>query len=119
MKMDRTTEDITGPLPSKIMEHYKDVHLDIDILYVNKTPFLLAISRDIGFIHCRPMSCNVTKRIQNVMKQITLDYQARGFNVATVFGDGEFEHLIDWMRNELNINLKTCAADLICLELKT
>ena len=111
VKMDRTTEDVAAPLPPKIIEHYKDIHLNIDILYVNQTPFLLEISRDIGFFHCRPMSRHVTKRIQNAMKQITLNYQARGFNVATAFGDGEFEHLTDWMSNELHINLTTCAVD--------
>ena len=45
------------------------------------------------------------------MKQVILDYQARGFNVATIFGDDEFDHLLDWMRSELNINLTACAAD--------
>ena len=109
--MDRTTDDIAAPVPPEIMKHYKDVHLDIDILFVNKTAFLLAISRDIGFIHCRPMSNSVTKRVQNVMKHITLDYHARGFNVATAFGDGAFKHLTHWMRSELHINLTTCAAD--------
>ena len=59
--MDQTTEDVAAPSPPKIPEHYKDIHLDIDILYVNQTAFLLAISRDIGFIHCRPMSSNVTE----------------------------------------------------------
>ena len=57
------------------------------------------------------MSNSVTKRIQNAMKQITLDYQARGFNVVTAFGNDEFDHLKDWMRSELHINLDTCAAD--------
>ena len=111
VKMDRTTEDVAAPLPKKILEHYKDVHLNIDILYVNQTPFLLAISRDIGFIHCRPMPNNVTKQIQNALKQITLDYQVGGFNVASAFGNGEFDHLKDWMRGELHINLDACAAD--------
>ena len=45
------------------------------------------------------------------MKQITLDYQTREFNVATVFGDGAFKHLTDWMGSELYINLTTCGAD--------
>ena len=58
VKMDRTTKDVTAPLPHKILEHYKDIHLDIDILYVNQTAFLLEISRDIRFIYCRP--CQVT-----------------------------------------------------------
>ena len=46
------------------------------------------------------------------MKQITLNYQARGFNVLTDFDDGEFDHLKDSMRSKLNIDLDTCAADL-------
>ena len=62
MKIDRTTKDIVAPVPPEIMKHYKDIHLDIDILFVNKTVFLLAILRDIGFIHCRPMSSGVTKK---------------------------------------------------------
>ena len=37
------------------------IHLDIDILFVNKTAFLLVISWDIGFIHCIPMVSSVTK----------------------------------------------------------
>ena len=63
VKMDRTTEDIVAPVPPEIMKHYKDIHLDIDTLFVNKTAFLLAISRDIGSIHCRPISSSVTKRV--------------------------------------------------------
>ena len=52
LKMDRTTEDVAASLPPKIMKHYKEINLDIDVLFVNQTPFLLEISRDIGFIHC-------------------------------------------------------------------
>ena len=45
------------------------------------------------------------------MKKITLDCKARGFNGVTTFWDGVFEHLTDWMRNELHVTLITCAAD--------
>ena len=31
--------------------------------------------------------------------------------MATAFGDGEFDHLKDWMRSELHIDLDTCATD--------
>ena len=54
VKMDRTTEDVAASLPPKILKHYKDIHLDIDILYANQTAFLLEILRGIGFIHCNP-----------------------------------------------------------------
>ena len=55
VNIDRTTEDVATPLPPKILKHYKDIKLNIDIQYVNQTAFLLAISRDIGFIYCGPM----------------------------------------------------------------
>ena len=61
IKMNRTTEDIATPVPPEIIRYYKDIHLDIDILFMNKTAFLLMISRDIGFIHCRPVSSSITK----------------------------------------------------------
>ena len=111
VQMNRTTEDVAAPLMSKIIEPYKDIHLNIDMLYVNQTPFLFAISRDIGCIHCRPMSNNAIKQIQNAIKQIILDYQARGSNVVSAFGYSEFDHLKNWMRGELHVDLDTCAAD--------
>ena len=48
VKMDRTTEDIATPVPPEIIEHYKYIHLDIDLLFANKIPFILVKSRDIG-----------------------------------------------------------------------
>ena len=48
VKMDRKTDDIATPVPSEIMKHYKEIHVDVDILFINKTEFLLAISRNIG-----------------------------------------------------------------------
>ena len=74
VQTDQTTEHIAAPVSPEIMEHYKDIHLDIDTLFMNKTVFLSAISRDIQFIHYRPMSSSVIKQVQNAMKQITLNY---------------------------------------------
>ena len=111
VKMDRTTEDMAAPVPPTIMKYYRDVHLDIDILFVNRVAFLLATSRDIGFIHCKALLSKHGKRIKNGLQQIVLDYQARGFKVVSMFGDGEFDPLVDWVQSELHIDLVTCAAD--------
>ena len=64
VKIDRTTEDIAASVPPEIMNHYKDIHLDIDILFVNKIPFLLVISWDIRFIHCKVMVSNHSNRVE-------------------------------------------------------
>ena len=105
VKMDRTTEDLAAPVPSTVMEYYSDIHLDIDVLFVNKIPFLLATSRDVSFIHCKAILTNHRKRIRNGLQQIVLDYEARGFKVVSLFRDGEFEPLVDWVQSELHIDL--------------
>ena len=40
VKMGRTTEDLAAPVPPMIMEYYSNIHLNIDVLFVNKIPFL-------------------------------------------------------------------------------
>ena len=53
--MNISTEDIAAPVPPEIMKHYNKIHLDIDILFVNKALFFLAILLDIVFIHYMSM----------------------------------------------------------------
>ena len=109
--MDRTTQDVAIPVPPIIMEHYRDVHLGIGLLFVNKIPFILAKSRDIGFIHCKAMLSKHDKRVQNGLQSIVLDYQSRGFKVVSAFGDKLFKPLVKWARQELHLDLTTCNAD--------
>ena len=87
------------------------MHLDIDVLFVNKVPFLLATSRDIGFIHIKALVSTTGKRIQNGLLQIVLDYENRGFKIVSMFGDGMFEPLTDWAKIELHVDLVTCAPE--------
>ena len=112
IKMDRTTKDITALVPPKIMEHYSNVHCELDILFGNNVAFLLAKSRDIQFIHCKTTLTKSDRRVKNGLKSILLDYEARGFKVTTTFNEGEFKSIINWTRNKLHIDLTTCAADL-------
>ena len=94
IKIDRTAEDIVVPVPPKIMEHYKFVHLDLDVLFVNGVAFLLAKSREIGFIHCKQILIKLDKQVMNGLKSIVLDYEAKEFKVITAFPDGAFKPII-------------------------
>ena len=95
VKMDRTTEDLAAPVPPTIVEYYSDIHLDIDILFVNKIPFLLATSQDIGYIYYKALLSKHGKGVQNGLQHIVLDYQGIGFKVVSIFRDGEFKHVVD------------------------
>ena len=79
---------------------------------MNSVAFLLAKLRDIRLIHCKAILAKLDKLVMNGLKSIVLDYEAREFKVVTVFADGAFKPMIDWMRQDLYIDLTTCAADL-------
>ena len=111
IKMDRTTEDVATPVPPEIMKHYKNIHLDIVLLFVNKVPSLLAKSIDIAFINCKALLTKYDKQVQNGLRLIILDYQSRGFNITSAFGNGAFQPLVIKMRQDLEVDLTTYAAD--------
>ena len=114
IKMDRTTENIAALVPLEMMEHYKHkhIHLDLDLLFVNKIPFLLTELIDIGFIHCKAILAKSDKLVQNGLKSVILDYEAREFKVTSIFVNNTFKPLTNWMKQDLHIDLTTCAADL-------
>ena len=68
IKMDRTTADVTALVPPRIIENYKYIHLDLDVLFMNNMAFMLVKSRDIGFIHCKAILINPDKQVMNGLK---------------------------------------------------
>ena len=68
----------TSILPSTIMDHYKDIHLDIELLFVNKILILLMIFWNIGFMHFKVLPSKHNKRVQNRLQYII---QSRGFKL--------------------------------------
>ena len=110
-KMNRISEDVGKSLPPKILDHYKNIHLDMDIMFVNGVAFFLAKSRDIGFIHCSPVLSKHNKRVQNAIISIVNEYENRGYVMKTASGDNTFEPLRGWLLEEYGITLDTCDSD--------
>ena len=110
-KMERVSEDTISPVPSSVLENYKNIHLDIDLFFVNEVAFFLATSRDIGFIHCKAVLSKEDKRVANALRAVVNDYEQRGFKVISASGDMAFEPMRQWITDELNITLTTCDAD--------
>jgi len=78
-------------VPEDILQRYGNVTLAIDIMAINKIPFVVSISRDIHF-GTAELIWNKTKKMLLVsMQQIVWAYHARGFQVTTVLADGGFE----------------------------
>ena len=110
-KMERITEDTISPVPSSILENYKNIHLDIDLFFVNDVAFFLATSRDVGFIHYKAVLSKHDKRVANALRETVMDYEQRGFKVISASGDPAFKPMKQWVKDNLNVTLTTCDAD--------
>ena len=61
--------ECTSIVPPTIIDHYKNIHLDIDLLFVNKVQILLMISRNIRFIKFEALLTKHNKYMQNKLLQ--------------------------------------------------
>ena len=99
MKHPRKGVQITkqySDVPKEVLKHYKEVHLNIDVMYINKIPFLVAVSKSIGMIHCTPVTNKDNKRVSDALTSIISQYNGQGIKVVTIHGDGAFDSLKDW-----------------------
>jgi hypothetical protein len=99
---------VTGnytPLPTGIVEKYRNVTLAFDIMYV-KIAFLVTLSRNIRFGTAERLPSRNGADVVKALKAVVKIYKARGFKVTTLLGDGEFKPLrsdVYDMGGELNV----------------
>ena len=97
-------------IPPTIQQHYRDVMLACDIMYVNKIPFLMSISRHIRFGTAQHIKNQQGTTIFNGIRAVHQVYLQRGFRIRNAFMDGQFEPLRGNLA-ELGILLNTASND--------
>ena len=97
-------------LPTTIQQHYQEVTLGCDIMFVNKIPFLTSISRHIRFGTAQHIKNQQGTTIFNGIRAIHQVYLQRGFQIRNAFMDGQFEPLRGNLA-ELGIVLNTASND--------
>ena len=84
-RQDTVVEDV----PPEVMAEYRNVHLDIDIMFVNGIAFLTAISRDLRLIHAKVFCRRTVGKLKEVIKSYKSVYKKRGFVVKTMHNDNQ------------------------------
>jgi hypothetical protein len=77
----------------EIMKLHKEVFLMTNILFVNKNPFLMTLSRKITFTAVNHIMDRMVPHISKAFKEIYLYYLQRGFHITMVHSDGKFAPL--------------------------
>jgi hypothetical protein len=98
------------PIPATIMAHYRNVVLCVDVVKVNKMPFLVTISRAIKF---GTVVWLKNAKADTILKQITdvhNIYIKRGFLLEIFEVDGQFEPLHGAL-SEMGVTLNRCSRE--------
>ena len=98
------------PIPSTVVEQYHDVILAVDILYVNKLPFIATISRYIRFGTVEFLRNQKAITLTEHIKQVNRLYRQRGFRPIYALMDGQFKPLRGDLA-EMGIQLNTVSND--------
>jgi hypothetical protein len=88
-------------VPCAVVERNKVVTMAADIFFVNGTPFLVMLSRNIKFVTVEHLPVRTAKALVKHIEQVLHVYGCGGFNVRTILMliDGEFEKIKGLLRN--------------------
>ena len=87
-------------MPPAILEKIKAVILSIDVMHVNKLPFLIGKLHHINYYHAIPMLKKNADCIKDAIDKMKAEYGRRGGTVIKLLGDIAF----DCMKTELGLN---------------
>jgi hypothetical protein len=83
-------------IPEEVLRVGQDVTVAIDIMFVNKIPFFIALSREIKFGTVESVPNSQVTTIHKCLQRVVDLYAARGVIVKLILADGELEPLCQW-----------------------
>jgi len=92
------------------MEKNGKITLAIDIMFINKIPFIMTKSRNIHFGTTELVKGMKNNTLVTKTKQVIQAYQTHGFKIKAILADGQFKH-IQQIIEQKGIILNTCAAN--------
>eukprot|EP00536_Pseudo-nitzschia_multiseries_P008840 jgi/Psemu1/21545/gm1.21545_g len=89
----QTVEPNMIPIPQQIRDHYMEISMGIDIIYINSVPFLTTLSRHVHYGMSQAVRSTKTNDILPVIRDIINFYKKRSFRITTILMDGQFKPL--------------------------
>ena len=75
-------------VPHAIIEENRNITLSVDVMFVNRIPFLTSISRHLKFTTAETLQNSTTSQLVQCVTNVKALYAKRGFNVSTALMDG-------------------------------
>ena len=97
-------------IPEQIKDKMKTIELSVDVMFVNKMPFVISLGNNTSFTTIENVvDCKAANQLKSLCS-IKSVYKNKNIFTKTLFTDNEFEVLRDNLREE-GLTLNTTAAD--------
>ena len=90
-------------IPRMLIKQQRNVTLCMDVLFVNKLPFLATISKHLCYRTATFVPSKQPSAYRSVLDEVFRLYNGAGFRVTTIRCDREFKPLMDPIKDDLDI----------------
>ena len=90
-------------IPPKILQHNKEITLNIDNMFICGLPQLTGIDESIRARHCLPLSSRTKNKFYKAIDVIMRKYNGAGFVVKRINCDQEFQPIMDLIKDDMDI----------------
>jgi hypothetical protein len=94
-------------IPEELISQNRKIDLCIDIMYVNECGFMTTIDRTIQFRSALPIENRTHEEYYCVLDMVLRLYNSAGFHIKTIHCNGEFRAMMDKVKDDLGVCMKT------------
>ena len=109
----RKTETVMSDyvaIPNQIKEKMKTIELTVDVIFVNKIPFVISLGKNNKFITIKNVVDRKADTLLKALCNIKSVYKNKNIFITTLYMDNEFEVLRNALQSK-GITLNTNTAD--------
>ena len=97
-------------IPKRLLYLHKNVHLFLDIMYVNGLPFLMSISKHLYYCSAIYLKDEKADTLYKAMDGIFNKYNNAGYKIKHISADNQFQPSLEAIQDELRVTLHFAAA---------
>jgi len=97
-------------IPQEIMEKHCEETLAIDVMFINKIPFVMTTSHNIHFGNAELVKDMKKNMLKTSIDQVIQAYQSCGFKIKAILADGQFRHIQQQLEQK-GVILNICTAN--------
>ena len=97
-------------IPPALVEKHENVVLCLDVLFVNKIPFLSTISKNIKYQTANYLRLHKIKSYHKAMDEVCGRYNNAGFQITHIECDQEFKPIMDPIKMAMGIHVNYASA---------